>query len=413
MSSSQSSRLFRGFPLFLGVALVVPALACGGAVDPTADITHPPPPPVVTPSPPTPSAPPTPPLPPLDAGPPPFDAGPLPPGVLALVPPAPSCDAIEGWSPHDLWCLRATDVLHWDGAAWGNPIAVPLPAGDGVPSLSGSYAPFPGVLFVATTYGVARIHPDGTNDDLTPAGFAGARSVAVTAVDGTVYLSRDKAIYSLKGSAWQSAGADVTGDTDIGGLAGADGAVWGWGTYYGAFVARASGGTWTIGQPPAALRVWYNRAFVGSTLWAMPDDPGGHYCPDWCHPGAPPQHEALVTPWSLWTVDEKATFTQVAIDVPADVPTDGSVEYQGRAVRKSASGQLTLLGCVTPRPPSPKNPYVVVHTWDGAHLGAGRNLPPEVACPSVFGTGMNDALTDGTWILPSAAPSGGIALVSP
>jgi hypothetical protein len=271
------------------------------------------------------------------------------------------------------------------------------------------------VLIVATSYGVARIHADGASEDLTPAGFPGASSAAVTAVDGTVYLSRDKAIYSLDGSAWRSAGADVTGDANIGGLAGASGALWGWGTYVGAFVARASGGAWTMSPAPGALRIWANRAFVGSAVWAMDVyQPGGHYCPAWCHPGTPPLHEAIVTPWSLWTIDASATSTHVSIDVPADVPTDGSAEYLAIALRTSASGLLTLLGCVSPAPSSTAKPYVVAHTWDGTHLGAGRKLPPEVACQaSVAGTTMNDALTDGTWILPSAVAPGGIALVSP
>jgi hypothetical protein len=141
------------------------------------------------------------------------------------------------------------------------------------------------------------------------------------------------------------------------------------------------------------------------------NNPLGWYCPDWCHTWTPPYYDTLSRPWVLEHVaGDSLTVTatpasELTIDVPADIPRDGSVAYEGKTIAKSGSGHLALIGCVTEHATSAK--YAVVHEWDGTTLGQGRRLPATVAC-----TEQVYPLVDGTWVFASDA-QGGVVLVRP
>ena len=81
----------------------------------------------------------------------------------------------------------------------------------------------------------------------------------------------------------------------------------------------------------------------------------------------------------------------MSFPIPADIPRDGSVAYDGRHIVTTTGSRLGLVGCVMPR--SGSSGHYVIHRWDGSALGAGRALSEDIGCSGPRPT----MLTDGTW----------------
>jgi hypothetical protein len=187
--------------------------------------------------------------------------------------------------------------------------------------------------------------------------------------------------------------------------------MWGWGflgiTFY------FDGSNWTKALTRAGDM---NTTLVGGDFWTVHDEASaiGRYCPDWCHPGVAPFHEALLQDWRLEVVTQQdpAIVKTVSIPVPPDVPRDGSVAYEGRAL-VTFHNHATIVGCLTAPSGTNTPPHAVLHEWDGSQLGPGRSLPPEVDCPHFDQHDL--PLLDGTLVFRhnNGAPNTSLVLVSP
>jgi hypothetical protein len=324
------------------------------------------------------------------------------------------CAYVAGMNANDLWCLRDADLHHWDGARW-SPVTIPVPAGEG-PSWYYGIAPAgPNELWLTSSYGLARVRAAGGSEDLTaqlpslPAPNVSPRT-SIARADGHVFLTwpssdgRATTIYAYDGSHFVPLPVQnpICPRVDFP-LAAPGGVLWAIGTQ----VVRTDGTTWT------GARAWvdtFNLTITGDDFWALygASNSEARYCPDWCHPGSPPFGQTTTQEWSLIHIASAnpTVAVPVHIGLPPDIPQDGSVMYEGRRIRESASHRLATLGCVTPKG---GHDHTVVHEWDGQAYGPGRALPESLGCPSMFYEPR--PLDDGTWVW--AAQRGGVAFVRP
>jgi hypothetical protein len=316
------------------------------------------------------------------------------PGETARVPIPSFCDVLlGGTSATDLWCANGlgTNLAHWGGTEWSL-IAVPPPTNDGALSRYDVAPAAPGALWVVTSYGLARVHASGPSEDLSATGPHGT-SVAVGGsttfvFDGTTTISSS----SAGGGFSPLAPAPSDLDPDFL-MAAPDGTLWALG-YHG--VARLDGAAWTAIGVEAASG-FMNSVLAGHALWSAHESYMGAYCPAWCHPGQEPLHEAIVTPVTVHRVDDtSAADALTSIDPPADVPRDGSVQWNGVDVFRTIAGNLGFVGqTLTPAEAAMHaNGHFFAYELTGTTLGPGRALAPDVT-PS-FGNIV--ALTDGSTV---------------
>jgi hypothetical protein len=324
------------------------------------------------------------------------------------------CNYVAGMSASDLWCLQQDKprAFHWDGSSWTE-IPIPPPTNDGVLQEDAWHklgqkvaVAGPGALWLATTYGLARLNASSASEDRTsslPGGLNGASYPLVSQMGTNVLVARTVEVFALGGNGFSllpSAPLDGSEVTSL--WAQPDGVVWvvGSDAADSANVLRFDGSAWKSATTTAGISSGSGVVPLASDFWNvfLDTERPVSYCPAWCHPDTPPFNETLSSDWRLQHVSSSGgalTAASVTVGVPADIPRDGSVSYEGRGLLPSGN-QIALMGCLTARS-SPTVGRWIAHLSSGQAPGPMRQLPEAAGNCQQPGS-WDRPLVDGTWV---------------